>query len=433
MDIEENLTYPEVAIVKQNLFTSEIKDIPDTVLDTLSALPNMHQAKPGQGVAVAVGSRGIDKIDQVIFHLVKFLKKKNLNPFIVPAMGSHGGATPEGQKALLAKLGITEAALGVPIFAEMETELIGQLPNGLKIHFSRKALSADHIIAVNRVKPHTKFDAKIESGLCKIITIGLGKENGAKTFHRCAVNHTFNIIENAAKVVIEKCNILFGMALLEDGHGNLSRIEAMEGASIIEQEKKLLKDAYLKMGRIPFNNIDVLIIDFIGKDISGIGMDSNVTGRHRDITGDFHKAPHVKRIFVRDLSPDSDGNGNGIGLADATTKRLVDHLDMKKTYINALAAISPEKAAIPIHFNTDRLAVNACLLTTGCETMENARIVRIKDTKDLGVLQVSKAFEKQVLSNPDLKLITPWTPLQFDQKGALNPLHHEYENRNPGK
>jgi hypothetical protein len=187
-------------------------------------------------------------------------------------------------------------------------------------------------------------------------------------------------------------------------------------------KKKLLKDAYRMMGRIPFNDIDILIVDFIGKDISGIGMDSNVTGRHRDITGDFYTAPNVKRIFVRDLSPDSDGNGNGIGLADVTTKRLVDALDIEKTYINALTAISLEKAAIPINFDTDRKALNACLLATGLRSPKSARIVRIRDTKNLEVIQVSKAFEDEILSNQDIKTVTPWGPVKFDEKENLTSL-----------
>jgi len=181
------------------------------------------------------------------------------------------------------------------------------------------------------------------------------------------------------------------------------------------------------MGRIPFDYLDILIIDFIGKDISGIGMDSNITGRHRDIVGDFYTSPHIKRIFVRDLSSASDGNGNGIGLADITTKRLVDAIDLQKTYVNALAAISPEKAAIPIYFDTDRQSMDVCARTIGIEPMEKARIVRIKNTASLQLLQVSKALETDVLSNPNLELTTPWRPFQFDKNGNLKKISYEYE------
>ncbi len=422
MDIKKTIKYPEMALIKQKLCSAAVRDIPALVQSTLLNLLDIKKTKNGQSVAVAVGSRGIDKIDLVLLHLLKFLKSKNLKPFIIPAMGSHGGATKEGQKALLAKLGITESSMNVPIVPDMETVSIGMLACGTNIHFPKKALEADHIIAVNRVKPHTKFKADIESGLCKMLTVGLGKAEGAYEFHCSAVNNTFKIIEDAAKMVMENCNILLGIALLEDGHGSLSHIEAIEKSSIIDREKKLLKDAYRMMGRIPLDNIDILIIDFIGKDISGIGMDSNVTGRHRDITGDFYTAPNVKRIFVRDLSPDSDGNGNGIGLADVTTKRLVDALDIEKTYINALTAISLEKAAIPINFDTDKKALNACLSSTGLCSPKNARIVRIRDTKNLEVIQVSKAFEDEILSNQDIETVTPWRPVKFDEKENLTDL-----------
>ncbi len=424
MDIKKNIKYPEMALIKQRLFSAAVRDIPALVQSTLVKLLDINKIKNGQSVAVAVGSRGIDKIDLVLLHLLKFLKDKSLKPFIIPAMGSHGGATKEGQKALLAKLGITESSMDVPIAPDMATVSIGKLACGTDIRFSKKALEADHIIPVNRVKPHTKFKADIESGLCKMLTVGLGKAEGAYEFHCSAVNNTFRIIEDAAKMVTENCNILFGLALLEDGHGSLSHIEAIEKSSIIDREKKLLKDAYQMMGRIPLDNVDILIIDFIGKDISGIGMDSNVTGRHRDITGDFCTAPNVKRIFVRDLSPDSDGNGNGIGLADVTTKRLVDALDIEKTYINAITAISLEKAAIPINFDTDKKALNACLSATGLFSPESARIVRIRDTKNLEFIQVSKAFEDEILSNQNVEKVTPWKPLNFDKKENLTGIFY---------
>ncbi len=394
-------------------------------MSSLSTVPASEVIKPGETVAVAVGSRGINRIDRVVYHCLKFLINKGLKPFIVPAMGSHGGSTADGQRAVLAKLGITESAMEVPICPEMDVIQVGKLPIGLKLFFSKKALEADHIVAINRIKPHTKFRAEIGSGLCKMLTIGLGKAEGAAEFHRCAVRHTFKVIEDATRLLINQLRILFGLALLEDGHGALAHVEAVFPSSFIERDKILLKDATAMMGRIPFDYLDILIVDYIGKDISGIGMDSNITGRHRDIVGDFYTSPHVKRIFVRDLSPASDGNGNGIGLADFTTKRLVDALDIKKTYANALTAISPEKAAIPIYFDTDRKALDLCAKTSGIDSMAKARIVRIRDTASLGLLQVSKVFEPEILSSPDLEQITPWKPFQFDKKDYLMELPYE--------
>jgi hypothetical protein len=303
----------------------------------------------------------------------------------------------------------------------MAVACIDRLANGTRIFFSRQALAADHIVVINRVKPHTKFRADIESGLCKMLTIGLGKVDGATEFHRQAVRHGFGIIEDAARLVLDRCPVLFGLALLEDGCGDLSQVKALMPADIPTVEKKLLTIAAHMMGRIPFDDVDILVVDRFGKDISGIGMDSNVTGRHRDLVGDFFTAPHVKRIFVRDLSPGSDGNGNGIGLADVTTRRLVDALDMKRTYRNSVAAISPEKAAIPLTVENDREAIVICAATAGLDSPATVRLVRIRDTKHLEVMEVSEALSEEVRSNPRLKRESPWGPMAFDGDGNLLP------------
>lgn len=409
--------YPEMAAIKQGLFNSDLYGIENAVAATLSDLSLQHCSRPGDTVAIGVGSRGIHRLDTVVRQCVRFLQDCGLKPFIVPAMGSHGGATADGQKNVLEKLGITESVTGAPIHPEMDAACIGTIPDEINVYMARAALAADHIVVINRIKPHTKFQADIESGLCKMLAIGLGKESGASELHRSAVSQSFQIIERASELILKNCHVLFGLALLEDACGHLSHVEAVPAAAIIEREKALLKRAYTHMGQIPFDLIDILVIDQIGKDISGIGMDSNVTGRHRDITGDFQVYPHVKRIFVRDLSPASDGNGNGIGLADVTTKRLVDAMDLEKTYVNALAAISPEKAALPIYFPTDQMALDACIRTIGPYEPETARIVRIQNTASLEVLQVSRGLEREIAANHKLKQISPWEPAQFDKEG----------------
>ncbi len=412
--------FPKIALVKQNLFKSKMGNLHGAVKSALKSKPFLRQTKPGQSVAVAAGSRGISRIDEILIYTIEFLKAGGLKPFIVPAMGSHGGATDRGQQKVLEKLGITEKSMGVPIFPEMDVVCLGELPGNVKIFFSKKALEADHIIVVNRIKPHTKFSADIESGLCKIMTIGLGKAEGAAEFHRKAVNHSFTIIEDAAGMILAKCRVLFGLGILEDGYGNTAYIDTLMPSELIQCEKQLLKKAVSIMGRIPFDHIDILVVDYIGKNISGIGMDSNVTGRHRDIVGDFYQYPHIKRIFVRDLTSLTDGNGNGIGLADFTTTRLVNALDIEKMNINALTAISPEKAAIPIHFETDKQALKACVSTAGLENMESARLIRIKDTAHLEFLQVSSVFDKEISENLDIKQISPWEPIQFNKDGNLS-------------
>jgi len=413
--------YPEMAVVKQKLFSSKLHDLKGSLSAVLSGLPDALIQK-GDTVAIAVGSRGINRIDEVVRFCLQFLKTRGAQPFIIPAMGSHGGATADGQKLVLAKLGIIESSMQVPVVPDMDVECIGKLPCGLELFFSSRALEADHVILINRVKPHTKFRAEVESGLCKMMTIGMGKAEGAALFHRFAVDNGFGIIEDGARSILAQGRICFGLALLEDGYGQLSRIEALLPAEIIAREKKLLKDASKMMGRIPFDHLDILIVDTIGKSISGIGMDSNITGRHRDVTGDFYTAPHPRRVFVRDLMPGSDGNANGIGLADFTTHRLVKRIDMEKTYANALAAVSPEKAAIPMHFETDRAAIDACASGIGRESIGNARMVRIKSTADLELMQISRVLEREAIEHPDLDILSSWEPLLFDRNGNLKEI-----------
>ncbi len=413
------MIFPEMALVRQKLHAEMLQDIPAAVGNALQGLHLASVAKPGECVAVAVGSRGISHIPIIVSECVKFLKDLGLDPFIVPAMGSHGGNTPEGELSVLAGLGINESSVGVPILAAEDVVEIGRLDIGIPILMDRRAAEADHIVVLNRVKPHTKFHGPIESGLTKMLTVGLGKGKGAALYHRAAVQHTFGILQDAARHILESRSVFFGLALLEDGYKNVSRICAIRPENWFEAERSLLEEARLMLPHIPFDPIDILIVDEIGKDISGIGMDSNVTGRHRDIVGDFYKAPHVKRIFVRDLSRESDGNGNGIGLADVTTRRLVDALDLEKTYMNALTAISPEKAAIPMYYETDRECIEACLNTIGMVKPEAAQIVRIKNTATLETLMISRALKGDISSNPDLQVAGPWEPIAFDDTGNL--------------
>jgi hypothetical protein len=426
MGINQQFQFPEMAYVRQPLFRSDIQNHTATVQSAFESIANRCPKSEGKTVAIAVGSRNIDHLDVVVRHAIRFLKEKGFKPFIVPAMGSHGGATPEGQIKILERFGISETTMKVPINADMATECIGVLPSGLNIYMSAVALSADHIVLINRIKRHTKFRADIESGLCKMMTIGLGKQKGASEFHRFAVDHTFSLIEESARFLLRKLRTLFGVAVIEDGHGKLAHIETLMPENLISREKELLKESTRMSPRIPFDNLDILIVDQIGKDISGIGMDSNVTGRHRDIAGNIYDWPHVKRIFVRDLSHPSDGNANGIGLADFTTTRLIQKIDMHKTFINAVTAISPEKAAVPIHFETDRQCLEACVKTTGVLDPGALRVARIENTARLEYIQVSRSCEGEFGLIPGLKQLTPWAPVEFDSSDHMKDFNiHE--------
>ena len=414
---------PQMAVVRQSLCHQPITDLPSAFNKALDPVAGKCAAASGQSVAVAVGSRCIDRIDEVVHLCLRCLKKNQCNPFVVPAMGSHGGATAQGQKDILAGLNLTEAAMGVPIIADMATETIGAEAGGMPLFFSSAALDADAIVLINRIKPHTKFNADIESGLCKMLTIGLGKASGAAQFHRSAITHSFSIIASEAEKLLGKLNILFAIGLLEDGHGQLSHIVAVLPENMIAAEKEMLSRAKAMMGAIPFDAIDVLIVDRMGKDISGIGMDSNVTGRHRDLVGDFNASPHARRIFVRDLSEASQGNANGIGLADVTTRRLVDKIDREKTFVNAITAISPEKAAIPMHFETDRQCLEACVQTSGRTATEELRVVRILNTADLEYLQVSRSLDSAIEADARLCRVSQWQPFLFDASDNLRDFY----------
>ncbi|MDY6824798.1 MAG: lactate racemase domain-containing protein [Thermodesulfobacteriota bacterium] len=410
-------SFPEMALVRQQLCHAPVKDVAGAVSAALAGSESLSRASAGASVAVAVGSRGIHAIDTIVRTCVDGLKDKGLNPLIVPAMGSHGGATPEGQTAVLAGYGITESAMGAPIVADMETDSVGTLSCGMDVFFSRAALAADWILPVNRIKPHTKFTGPIESGLAKMLAVGAGKADGAAEIHRYAVNHTFAVIEAAAAMILGKCPVLCGLGILEDGYGNTARVAAVSPETLLADEKVLLAKAYEMLPRIAFDHVDILVVDRIGKDISGIGMDSNVTGRHRDITGNFYIHPHVKRIFVRDLSPGSAGNANGIGLADFTTNRLACSVDREKTFKNALIAISPEKAAMPMAFECDRDALIACARSCGLPGLADARIIRIQSTAHLERFFVSRAFEAELAAAVNVSMETQWVPLRFDEDG----------------
>ncbi|MBU2488908.1 MAG: DUF362 domain-containing protein [Proteobacteria bacterium] len=407
-----------LATFRQELTRDPLHDARAAVFRALDAWAggSSSMLSPGS-VAVAVGSRKIDRIGEVAAATVQWLSDRGFTPFIVPAMGSHGGATPEGQAGVLAGLGVDEASTGAPVVSGMETRILGEV-EGVPVHFSTDALSADHVVVINRVKPHTKFRAPVESGPCKMLALGLGKEQGAACLHRAAVRHGFGLLEKAAGLVLEKIPLLFALALVEDGSARLSRLEALAPESLVEREKELLVLAGSMLARIPLDRLDVLVVDLMGKDISGIGMDSNVTGRHRDIAGDFLLPPRPARIFVRDLSPGSGGNANGIGLADFTTSRLVRAMDREKTLVNALAAVSPEKAAIPAHLDTDAQCLAACLATAGVVDPARARVARIRSTARLALLQLSRALEQEALA-AGLTRVSDWAAPDFDQEGNL--------------
>jgi hypothetical protein len=411
---------PKVALVEQYLDSQRIDDIPAEVSKEMAGLCLQKKIKQRDIVAITGGSRGISNIHIITKAVVDEIKKLGAQPFIFPSMGSHGGATKEGQIKVLEQYGITESGIGCPIRSTMEVLYLGDAADGYPINIDKYAMEADHIVLINRIKPHTKFKGPIESGLMKMMAIGMGKQKGAEYYHKAAVRLTFQkIIETVGLEIIRRCPILFGLGIVENGYDQTCMIKAMLPHKIPEAEKALLVIAKERMARLPFDQIDVLVIDQIGKDISGTGMDINVTGRNRDILGDFTINPRIKRIFVRDLTNESEGNALGIGFADFTTTRVAKKMDLKKTYINCLTALSPEKGAIPIYFDTDRDALEACLMTIGDIPANKVRMVHIKNTLHLSELSVSQAFEKEINEHLNLKRVDEWKDMTFDIDGNM--------------
>jgi hypothetical protein len=383
---------------------------------------------PGMRIAVGVGSRGISNLKEIVEAVIRLLIAAGARPFVIPAMGSHGGATAEGQTKVLAEYGITAESLGVPVDADMEVKKIGRASFGRDVVFSAAALRADGIVVINRIKPHTDFRGALGSGIQKMLTIGLGKQIGAANAHRAAAHVGYEaVIREFARVALENVPVLCGIAILEDQHHETSEIRVLRPDVIVSEEEVLLEKARLLMPRLPLDEIDLLIVDQIGKEISGTGMDTNIIGR--DITGystSLHQSngttPHIARIFVRDLSRATNGNGIGIGLADFTTDRAVKALDLRSMYVNATTSMGLNVAKIPIHLPNDREAIHEALGSLASSDPETIRVVRIVNTLSLERMLVSACCSEMLGSRPGVTIVGEARAIEFDEAGNLLPL-----------
>ena len=413
---------PRMVRIRQNFPRPRVGDIPATVASTLAAagLPVTR----GDTVAVGAGSRGIANIAAIVGAAVRFLQNLGARPFVFPAMGSHGGGTPEGQLSVLEHYGITEATMGCPIRATMEVVQVGEAL-GLPVWLDRHASEADWIGLVNRVKPHTDFKGAIESGLFKMMTIGLGKHRGALQYHRANIHHGYEtVITAVGREMLSRARIGFGVGIVENGYDETARIEAFNGENLEAGERRLLKSAREWMARLPFAKIDVLIVEEMGKNVSGAGMDTNVIGRPSNPHEPFPADPKILWIVALDLTDESYGNATGIGNADFTTRRLVEKIDMKPTLINCITACAPGAAKVPATYETDREAIETALSCIGLAPPEQARVVRIKNTLLLGEIQVSEALLPEIAGRADLTQLNEPAPLAFDAGGRLAPVVH---------
>jgi hypothetical protein len=415
-DLRNDAALPQLYRVRQLWETQPIEDVPGAVRDQLDALGLRARIAPGMSVAVTAGSRGIRDMVAVIRSSVAWLRAAGAEPFVVPAMGSHGGATAAGQVKMLASLGVTEQSVGCPIRATMDVVQVGSIADGTPVYIDKFAAEADGVLVINRVKTHTSFDGPIESGLAKMCAVGLGKRQGAETVHRTAVYGLKQQMVPMARVVVEQGKVLAGIAIIEDAREHTTELVALPPEEIGGAgEAQLLERSKILMARLPFHQIDVLVVDQLGKNISGTGMDTNIIGR-LPIPGEPPPvSPVINVIVVLDLTEETQGNANGMGLADITTARLASKVDFHATYINVLTAglVGLGKGGLPITLPTGQDAVATAVKVCGQADVANARVVRIKNTLLLEELYVSAALLDEVAANPNLELVGPaeWVAL----------------------
>ena len=413
--------YPEIFRIRQKFDRPVVEDIPSEVASELSRLNLETTIQPGQSVAITAGSRGIANIHIIIKSIVDHLKGLGAEPFVVPAMGSHGGATAEGQQGIVEGYGITEDYVGCPIRSSMETVIVCDAKEGFPVHFDKNAYGADHVVVCGRVKPHTTFVGDIESGLMKMMLIGLGKYEGAKTYHRAIKDHSFGqIVRSVAKEVLSKCRSVAGLAIVENGYDETARITAVGPNEFEEREKELLVLAKQWMPRLPFKQADLLVVDQIGKNISGSGMDSNVVGRkfleHR--AGD-DEWPKVRTIFLRGLTEETHGNATGIGMAEFALTRAVDAMDVAITRRNCITGGSPTGAMIPLHYQTDKEVLEATLPEMGLTAVPDTKVMWIHNTLEVSELECSVAYLNEARQSNEIEILSEPRPLPLDNAGNL--------------
>lgn len=413
--------YPRIFRVRQHFTTPPLTDVAGEVTRELAKLPLAGRVKPGQTVAVTAGSRGVANIAVILKAAIAHLKSLGLQPFIVPAMGSHGGGTVEGQLEIIHGYGITEEFCGCPIRASMETVVVCQTKEGFPVHFDKHAFGADHVLVVGRVKPHTGFVGDIESGLMKMMLIGLGKHAGALVYHRAIMDYSFpQIVRSVAAEVMQKCRVLAGIGVVENEREETAKIAAVLPEELEAREKELLVLAKKWIPRLPFDRAHILLIDQIGKNISGTGMDTNVVGRkfndHKAVDDEY---PKVKSIVIRSLTEETHGNATGLGMAEFCRSRVITQTDVRKTRINCLTGGHVPAAMFPLDYETDRDIFDVALTQIGLAEPPNAKLMWIHNTLDVVELECGEAYLPQAKELPNVEILCEPRPLPFDAKGNL--------------
>jgi hypothetical protein len=399
-----------------------IADLAAEVSSAMDSAEGAARLGGGRRVAITAGSRGINRIPEILAAVVQQVRSYGGDPFIVPAMGSHGRATADGQVELLVGLGVTEQSVGAPILAAMDVVELGRLPNGMPVYMDRIAATADSIVVVNRVKPHTDFVAGIESGLSKMTVIGLGKRVQADALHRYGTAGLQDVMPEAARFIVRHSHVAMGLAVLENAYDELAQVVAVPALEIGgPREAELLARSRDLLARLPFDEIDLLVVDEMGKNISGAGMDTNIVGRMRVFGVPDRPKPKIRTIAVLDLTEESHGNGTGLGLADVTTRRLVEQMDFEAFYVNSITSGigGIQRAFVPIVAPDDRAAIMTALRCCGRHDTGNARVVRIKNTLKIGEIDVSESLFSDVADGIPIAPIAGPFELPFDDERRL--------------
>ena len=416
----KKVNLPDMIDVSYRPVVSKINDIEATLIERIRKSPLDKKIKPGSRIAITAGSRGIKDIAKILEITCREVRRLGGNPFLVSAMGSHGGGTVKGEKEILRSLGVTEKTVKAPLIISRETVKIDETPDGCSVYMDREAFKSDGIIVVNRIKPHTDFEDKTESGLIKMLVVGLGKDRGAREVHTFGVKGMKERIRKIGRLILKKAPVILGIALVENSLGETALIEAIEAGEIEEREKKLLKSAKKRSSCLPFKQIDLLIVDEIGKEISGTGLDTNLIGR-RMIFGEKEPMyPKITRIAALDLTDESHGNAAGVGLVDVITERFYRKIDFDSFYFNTITSTFIERGKIPVVLPSDEAAIKVALYSAWVGECSKARVVRIKNTLRLENMAVSKSLFEEVRTRKDINPVGKYYKFKFNKKGNLS-------------
>ncbi|MDR2669331.1 MAG: lactate racemase domain-containing protein [Desulfovibrio sp.] len=411
------VVFPRMVRIQQIFDDACLRDIPAAVRDALAACPAYARITPGMRLALTVGSRGIASLPVIVRAIVDALKDKGAEPFIVPAMGSHGGATDEGQKAVLLHLGVTEESVGCPIHSSLEVVQVGTLSDGFPVYMDKFAYESDGVVVFNRIKPHTGFRARHESGLLKMLAIGLGKHKGAESSHMMGFGNMPRIIEEASAVHINGGKLALGVGTIESAYDEVAEIIACGPEDFFQADEDGLKKAFKNMPKLCVDKLDLLIVDEVGKEYSGGGMDSNITGRY--VTPYISGGPDIDRIVALDMTEGSHGNASGIGLVDVVTASLIKKIDMAATYTNNITSKVPASSRLPMHFETEEMVIRCGLKTCRSVDYAKARVMRIPNTLHMREAFISEVLLPEVENRPDVRILGTPQPMRFNANGTL--------------